>query len=114
MNGLPKSWVVSGYGLTDDPALKLRWTLRAIDRLEAIGTVIAQDDPAAAERVVQRIAARVVDLTRMPFLGRTGRCRDTRELVVPDTPYIVGYRVAGGEVIILSILHGAQRWPRRL
>lgn len=114
MIGLPRCLAASGFGLTADLPLKLRWTLRAVDRLEMIGVVIAQDDPAAAQRVMQRIVARILDLRTLPLLGRAGRCRDTRELVVPDTPYVVGYRIAGKEIIILTILHGAQRWPRRL
>jgi toxin ParE1/3/4 len=35
----------------------------------------------------------------------------TRELVVTGTPFIVVYRVEAATVVILRVLHGAQRWP---
>jgi toxin ParE1/3/4 len=44
-------------------------------------------------------------------MGRPGRVSGTRELVIPGTPYIVPYRVRGGKLEILRILHATQRWP---
>ena len=41
-----------------------------------------------------------------PSLGRAGRVPGTRELVVPDTPYLVPYRVRGMRIEILRIFHG--------
>jgi toxin ParE1/3/4 len=35
----------------------------------------------------------------------------TRELVIPQTPYIVPYRVQGHVIQILRAYHGARRWP---
>jgi toxin ParE1/3/4 len=35
----------------------------------------------------------------------------TTELVVVGTPYVVVYRVERSVVLVLRILHGAQRWP---
>jgi toxin ParE1/3/4 len=49
-----------------------------------------------------------------PRVDRPGRIEGTRELVFPGTPYIVAYRVAASEVIVLRILHSAQQWPTRL
>jgi len=40
-----------------------------------------------------------------------GRVAGTRELVVVGTPYIVVYRIEPAAVVILRVLHGAQRWP---
>lgn len=115
---MPNSWNWFWGGLVSalppDRPLPLRWTLRAVQRLEEIGTVIAQDDPAAAQRVLDGIVTRILQLRSMPLLGRVGRCRNKRELVIADWPYIVGYRIHAGEVQILTILHSAQRWPRRL
>ena len=36
---------------------------------------------------------------------------DTRELVVPSTPYIVVYRVQEEYVEILRVIHGSRKWP---
>ena len=46
-----------------------------------------------------------------PHMGRAGRVPGTRELVIPQTPYIVPYRVQGEVIQILRVYHGARRWP---
>jgi len=75
---------------------------------------IASDNPDAAWRVRDAIEAHADILRRHPEAGRPGRVRGTRELVISGTPYIVGYRIAGKTITILRVLHGAQRWPKRL
>jgi plasmid stabilization system protein ParE len=50
-------------------------------------------------------------LAEYPALGRPGRIDGTRELALPDIPYIVAYRVGERDVEILAILHTSQRWP---
>ncbi len=47
----------------------------------------------------------------MPYRGRYGRLDNTRELVIPRLPYVVIYRIPGDRIVILNIVHGAQRWP---
>jgi toxin ParE1/3/4 len=47
-------------------------------------------------------------------MGRLGRVVGTRELIINRTPYIAAYLVTKDAVIILRILHGAQRWPKKL
>ncbi|MGO4728142.1 MULTISPECIES: type II toxin-antitoxin system RelE/ParE family toxin [unclassified Inquilinus] len=47
-------------------------------------------------------------------MGRPGRLRNTRELVVNHTPYVVAYRIDESAVTILRVMHGARKWPRRL
>jgi toxin ParE1/3/4 len=53
-------------------------------------------------------------LSENPEIGRPGRVRDTRELVVARTPFIVAYRIRPAVVEIVRVLHGAQRWPDQL
>jgi len=89
----------------------VRWTVRAVRRLDQVGEYIARDDPGAAARVVTRIVAAVVALAEQPALGRVGRVTGTRELVFADIPYIVPYRVGPDAVEVLTVLHTAQRWP---
>lgn len=76
--------------------------------------MIAEDNPDAAKRVVSHIVGRILELRSLPYLGRPGRCVGTRELVISDTPYIVAYRVEQGQISLLTVLHAARRWPRRL
>jgi toxin ParE1/3/4 len=47
----------------------------------------------------------------MPQMGRRGRVKGTRELVIAGTPSIVAYTVLRGQVVeILAVIHGAQEW----
>ena len=80
----------------------------------AIAEYIAQDDQTAAYAVHEAILRQVGRLAEHPRIGRPGRVEGTRELVVSGTPYIVAYRVAGQDVTILRVLHGAQQWPKQL
>jgi toxin ParE1/3/4 len=80
----------------------------------AIAEYIAKDNPTAAYDVHKAIERQVGRLAEHPRIGRPGRIEGTRELVVSCTPYIVAYRVVVSDVIVLRILHGAQRWPTRL
>lgn len=92
----------------------VRWTLRALRRLDEIGAYIEQDDPDAAARVVARIVSAVDMLSELPAVGRVGRIRGTRELVLADIPYLVPYRVTTTTIDIITIMHASQRWPSKL
>jgi toxin ParE1/3/4 len=63
--------------------------------------------------MAEAIERRVGRLAEMPRLGRTGRVEGTRELVIPDTPFLAVYELEGDQesVVILRILHSARRWP---
>ena len=97
-----------------DRPLGIRWLKRALASLDAEASFIALDNPAAAARVVEAIVSMVEMLAQHPALGRPGRVEGTRELVVPDTSYLVPYRVRGDAVEILRVFHGARKWPRKL
>jgi toxin ParE1/3/4 len=84
---------------------------RALANLDAEAAFIARDSPAAAH-VVESIAKTVELLAQHPALGCAGRVEGTRELVVPDTPYLVPYRVRGHAVEILRVFHSARKWPK--
>ena len=94
--------------------MRTRWTRPALADLEGIGDFVAHDNPNAADRIVMRIVEAVEILRDHPHLGRAGRIAGTRELVIPETPYIVPYRVVDDEVQILAVLHAARRWPDTL
>ncbi|WP_207779334.1 type II toxin-antitoxin system RelE/ParE family toxin [Zavarzinia aquatilis] len=50
-------------------------------------------------------------LSEHPHLGRAGRVADTRELVIPRTPYVAVYSIGPDAIDILAVFHGARRWP---
>lgn len=91
--------------------MRVRWLARALSNLEDIGDYIARENPAAAMRVVDRVASCTSGLGVNPERGRPGRVDGTRELVVSGTPYLVIYRLSPGTVDVLRVLHGAQLWP---
>jgi len=92
--------------------MKVLWSPEAIQDLTALQSYIAQDNPAAAQRVALRIIETVEHLLPdNPHMGRPGRVPGTRELVIPRTPYIVPYRVHRHALEILRVYHAARRWP---
>jgi toxin ParE1/3/4 len=75
---------------------------------------IADDDFLEAIKVLDAIEDQTALLVDNPGLGRPGRVAGTRELVISGTRLVVAYRVQGEEIQLLRLLHGSQRWPRRM
>lgn len=92
---------------------KIRWTVRALRRLDEIGAYIQQDDPDAAARVIARLVSSVDMLAELPAAGRVGRIAGTREIVLADIPYIIPYRVRQ-DIEILTVMHSSRKWPKKL
>jgi plasmid stabilization system protein ParE len=91
--------------------MKTRWMPLAEQDLEAAYEYVRQDNSSAASRLVARIFKAVEMLQRFPSAGHPGRVPATRELTLARTPYIVVYRLTRDEIQILSVIHGARRWP---
>ena len=90
------------------------WSPEAIADLIALRAYIAEDNPAAAQRIALHIIHNLEELlSANPDMGRPGRVPGTRELVVPRTPYIVPYRIRHNRWQVLRIYHGARKWPER-
>ncbi|WP_043358364.1 type II toxin-antitoxin system RelE/ParE family toxin [Belnapia sp. F-4-1] len=89
----------------------VRYTRQAIADLDAARDYIALDNPTAAAAMAARLRAAIDGLKQFPERGRLGRVTGTRELVVPRTPFVVPYRIAGHEIQVLAVLHGARAWP---
>lgn len=90
----------------------VKWLPRALKDRDAQIDYIADNSPQAAIDQGDRIEHKVNMLADYPEMGRSGRKRDTRELVINQTPFIVVYRVRprAQRVEILRVLHGAQQW----
>jgi addiction module RelE/StbE family toxin len=91
--------------------MKLVWTKQAIADLNAAYDYIAETSPDVAEVIIERIEKSLESLRQFPEMGRPGRVKDTREIVVPRTPFILPYRVRKNRIEILAVLHGSRRWP---
>jgi addiction module RelE/StbE family toxin len=85
---------------------KLRWTNRALGRLDEIASYIAKDNPTRAYTFVKELRQNV-EVLKTQLLGRKGRVFGTKEWVLHKN-YLAIYRVKDNEVQILTILHTAQ------
>lgn len=75
---------------------------------------IAQESLLAAIDQDEEIEKQVDMLLAHPDMGRPGRVKTTRELVIGRTSFIVAYRVKGTRIEILRVLHGSQQWPHNM
>lgn len=89
------------------------WTSSAREQLADLHEYIAESNEPAADQQAVILLNATNNLSGFPEMGRPGRRRGTRELVVIGTPYIVVYRIRNSTVRILAVVHGARRWPRR-
>ena len=90
------------------------WSRRAIRHLLQLRAYIEEDSEANAVLVSQRILKAVELLANHPEMGRPGRVLGTRELVIPDTPFVIPYRVRQNKLELIAVFHGSQRWPASL
>ena len=93
--------------------MKVVWFKRAVWDLQSAKEYITQDNPLAAQQVVQRIKNKVTLLSEQPGIGRPGRVPNTKELVVDRTSFILPYRVRDNRIEILRVLHSSRRWPMK-
>jgi len=92
--------------------MRIEWSPDAVSDLKSISEYVEQDRSLeTANKVARLIYDSIQSLRTMPHRGRKGRVESTRELVVSSLPYIVVFRVSTERLLILNIVHGAQRWP---
>ena len=91
--------------------MRLVWSPDAVADRTGIFAYLAAENSPATLATDTAIARHVQRLRRFPHLGRPGRVEATRASALPRTPFIVIYQVAGSELLLLRILHGARLWP---
>lgn len=91
------------------PVSDPEWGSRARADLLAILEYVADENPAAARRLLDEIRAKAETLRSYPKRFRAGRVKGTREMVLGS--YLVIYAESSTGVKILRVLHGAQQWP---
>lgn len=94
--------------------MQILWTNVAKADLIEIVRYISADNQAAAWSFYDRVKHCVGLLPDNPRMGRQGRVEETRELIIPDSPYIVVYRIKEKTIQILTVYHGSRRFPDRL
>ncbi|HLG84354.1 MAG TPA: type II toxin-antitoxin system RelE/ParE family toxin [Bradyrhizobium sp.] len=90
--------------------MKLVFDDQAIADLADIFEWIAQDSPAAAKVVTDRLFSSIELLGAFPRMGHIGRDPETFEWVVPRFPYVVIYEIDQqlDRVVVTAVFHGAQ------
>ena len=91
--------------------MRIRWTEGAVGNLDQVEEYIALDNPPAAIAAVNKIIDSAQMLADYPTIGKRGRERGTRELVVAGLPFIVIYAVQREELVILRVLHTSMKFP---
>lgn len=91
--------------------MNIHWTENAAENLTSAHRYAAVENERAADDLLLKILDGVRQLEGFPDRGSEGRVRNTRELVIASTPYIVAYRIKRNTIQILAILHGRRRWP---
>ena len=91
--------------------MEVKWTPSALADLKDASDYIEQDNPPAAQAMAERVREGVEYLLDHPNLGRAGRVRGTRELVISGGPFVVIYRVRFDQIQVLRVLHHARKWP---
>jgi toxin ParE1/3/4 len=88
------------------------WTEQATRQLDQVQDFISlSNSPEVSLNVVFQILASVEQLARFPMLGRRGRVAGSRDLIIPNTPFIVAYTLEDNKIAILAVYHGSQQWP---
>ena len=92
----------------------IEWLPKARLELAAQLDHIERDSLQAALTVARRVRDQAAQLAAFPELGRTGRKRGTRELVIGRTSLVLVYRLRPklARLEIIRVLHSSQQWPR--
>ena len=97
--------------------MQIRWTDLAEADLESIERYITQKNclSVAIDVVLRVINTVELVLTDQPLAGRSGRVKDTRELVIDSIPFVVVYRQVDSlnQLQIIRVLHDSQQWPEK-
>ena len=90
----------------------IKWTEQATQQLDQAHDYIAlANSKEVPARIVMQIVTSVQQLAAFPTAGRTGRVSGTRELVIPNAPFIAAYAIVQADIVVLAVYHGAQHWP---
>ena len=95
--------------------MRVVWTDRAKARLRQIRAYVAKDQPQNADRLVDLLTRRVVQLADQPRSGRVVekyQREDLRELIEP--PYRIVYLIVIERIDIITVRDTRRVLPRRL
>jgi toxin ParE1/3/4 len=76
----------------------------------SIWAYIARDNIAAADRTIDKFTEAFERAAQFPEAGEKYQHLKGEFRIVIVSPYLVFYRIAGDEIDIVRVLHGARRW----
>ena len=88
--------------------MQILWLPKAVENLEEIRAYIAQERPAAAARVAQKIQQTVAMLADHPQLGKPLLRDGFRQIQVAGLPFVIPYKVIDGKLVIVRVFHNRQ------
>ena len=92
--------------------LPVVWRASARDDLREIVAYLARENPIAARRMKDLLAAAITPVAEHPYLFRASeRIPGLRE-VVAHPNYIVLYKVASDRIEVVNVVHARQQFPK--
>jgi plasmid stabilization system protein ParE len=82
---------------------------RALRDLESIAAFLTKHSPTGARNVLSAIKSSIDSLTFFPQIGLVIDDADHRRMPVIRYPYVIFYRIAGDDLLILHIRHTSRR-----
>jgi toxin ParE1/3/4 len=95
--------------------MNVLFTKTAVSHLDGIFKYIAQNSPAYAKKVVDRITRRSEQIALFPFSGRKVPEMDTdriREII--EGSFRIIYYLKPNRIEILAVIHGSHTLPKAL
>jgi addiction module RelE/StbE family toxin len=82
---------------------------RALRDLQGIGAYLNDRSPSGVDHVLNAIKSSIDALAAFPEIGRVVDDDGHRRFPVLRFPYVVFYRIAGSELLILHVRHTSRR-----
>jgi plasmid stabilization system protein ParE len=92
--------------------VRVIWTHGAVAQLEALHDYISQTSPEYARRIVDRLTSRTIQISALPFSGRTVPEYDLTEVrEVIEGSYRVIYLIKEDEdrIEVLALIHSSRK-----
>lgn len=88
--------------------MKVHWTDTAQEHLAAIHAYIAQDSPAYAKRLIDRLTRRSQQIAGFPLSGRRVPEYDMEQIrEVIESAYRIIYHIKPDQIDVLAVVHSA-------
>ena len=89
--------------------MKATYSPRALRDLQAIAGYLGEQSPGGAKKVLAAIKSTVGALEAFPSIGCLASDAGHRRIPVGRNPYLVFYRIADDEILILHIHHTSRQ-----